>query len=180
MNNAPALMARNGRTPRDGRVRARQRGLAAVEFAIVFPLLFVIFYGIVSYSLIFVAQQTLTMAAEEGARAALAYDSAVTTNTATVTTACTAAKNAASWIGANTLCCATGAAPSGGTCTAPVLSACAYSSAIKCLSMDLVYDLSAHPIIPVLPGTTLVLPTLLRSSATVQCNGSACALITGS
>jgi Flp pilus assembly protein TadG len=46
----------------------RQRGTAAVEFAMIFPLFFVILYGIVTFSLIFVAQQNLTLAAEEGAR----------------------------------------------------------------------------------------------------------------
>ncbi|KLU20452.1 pilus assembly protein TadE, partial [Caballeronia mineralivorans PML1(12)] len=45
----------------------------AVEFAIVFPLFFLVFYAIVTYSMIFVAQQSLTLAASEGARAALRY-----------------------------------------------------------------------------------------------------------
>src|ERR1700744_2575537 len=51
----------------------RQRGSTAVEFAMIFPLFFVVMYGIITYSMIFVAQQSLTLAAEEGARAALTY-----------------------------------------------------------------------------------------------------------
>lgn len=53
--------------------RQRQRGNIAIEFAIVFLLFFFVFYAIVTYSLIFVAQQSLTLAAAEGARAALRF-----------------------------------------------------------------------------------------------------------
>ncbi|SAL37881.1 TadE family protein [Caballeronia udeis] len=62
------------RAPVHGRSRAGrrvQRGSMAVEFAIVFPLFFLVFYAIVTYSMIFVAQQSLTLAASEGARAPL-------------------------------------------------------------------------------------------------------------
>lgn len=48
----------------------RQRGATAVEFALVFPLFFLIFYAIVTFGLIFAVQQNLTLAATEGARAA--------------------------------------------------------------------------------------------------------------
>lgn len=44
-----------------------QNGAAAIEFAILFPIFFLIFYAVVTYGLIFVAQQTLTLAAAEGA-----------------------------------------------------------------------------------------------------------------
>ena len=50
-----------------------ERGTMAVEFAMVFPVFFLVFYAIVTYSMIFVAQQSLTLAASEGARAALRY-----------------------------------------------------------------------------------------------------------
>nr|WP_057924332.1 TadE/TadG family type IV pilus assembly protein [Burkholderia ambifaria] len=53
----------------------RQRGVAAIEFAFVFPLFFLIFYAIVTFGMIFVIQQNLTFAASEGARAALNYTS---------------------------------------------------------------------------------------------------------
>ncbi|WP_423393337.1 TadE/TadG family type IV pilus assembly protein [Burkholderia sp. LMG 21824] len=54
----------------------RQRGVAAVEFAVVFPLFFLIFYAIVTFGMVFIIQQSLTFAASEGARAALNYTSA--------------------------------------------------------------------------------------------------------
>ena len=48
----------------------KKKGAAAIEFAIIFPIFFIIFYAVVTYGLIFAAQQTLTLAAAEGARAA--------------------------------------------------------------------------------------------------------------
>jgi Flp pilus assembly protein TadG len=44
----------------------KQQGAAAIEFAILFPIFFLIFYAIITYGLIFAAQQTLTLAAAEG------------------------------------------------------------------------------------------------------------------
>ncbi|HEM8496730.1 pilus assembly protein [Burkholderia multivorans] len=55
--------------------RRRQRGVAAVEFAFVFPLFFLIFYAVVTFAMIFLIKQNLTFAASEGARAALNYTS---------------------------------------------------------------------------------------------------------
>jgi Flp pilus assembly protein TadG len=53
-----------------------QNGAAAVEFAVVFPLFFLIFYAIVTFGMVFIIQQSLTFAASEGARAVLNYTSA--------------------------------------------------------------------------------------------------------
>jgi Flp pilus assembly protein TadG len=52
----------------------RQRGAAAIEFAIIFVLFFVLFYAIVAYSLAMLLMQGLTQAAEEGVRAAIAVN----------------------------------------------------------------------------------------------------------
>ncbi len=51
--------------------RWRQRGAYAVEFALVFPLLFILIYALLTFGLIMTAQQSLNFAAESGARAAL-------------------------------------------------------------------------------------------------------------
>ncbi|RQR37478.1 pilus assembly protein [Burkholderia sp. Bp8994] len=61
------------RRSRACRWRHHQRGATAVEFAIVFPLFFMIFYAIVSFGMVFVIQQSLTFAVSEGARAGLNY-----------------------------------------------------------------------------------------------------------
>lgn len=53
--------------------RRSSRGAASVEFAVVVPVLLVLMLGIVYYGVILAMQQMLTLAAEEGARAALRY-----------------------------------------------------------------------------------------------------------
>lgn len=54
-----------------GSARRRQFGAAAVEFALVFPMLFVVTYGAIIYSYIYVLRQSLTFAAQEAAQAAV-------------------------------------------------------------------------------------------------------------
>jgi len=67
MNRPPA----SGRKPRD-------RGSAAVEFALVVPVLLLIVFGIIDFGRMLNAQITLTGAAREGVRlAALGYPNAV-------------------------------------------------------------------------------------------------------
>lgn len=48
----------------------RQRGIAAIEFAFVFLLLFIAMYGLVTFGAVFYTQQAISRAAEDGARAA--------------------------------------------------------------------------------------------------------------
>lgn len=54
--------------------RDAQRGAAAIEFAMLFSLFFLLFYAIVGYSLAMLLSQGLTQAAEEGVRAAVVVD----------------------------------------------------------------------------------------------------------
>lgn len=64
------------RPPCGGR-RARDRGAAAVEFALVLPLLLLLVFGIIDFGRALNAQLTLTQAAREGVRlAALGYPDA--------------------------------------------------------------------------------------------------------
>lgn len=51
----------------------RQDGATAIEFALVLPIMFVLFYGALTYGLIFLMRMSLQHAAEDGARAALRY-----------------------------------------------------------------------------------------------------------
>lgn len=55
------------------RITARhaQRGLAAIEFSLVFMLLFLVMYGLASFGAIFYTQQAVSRAAEDGARAVM-------------------------------------------------------------------------------------------------------------
>jgi hypothetical protein len=139
---------------------ASENGTAAIEFALVFPVLFAVLYGIVTYSVIFVAQQSLTLAAEEGARAALNYQNAADVAAALAArgrSACTAASHAAGWLGANARCAAQ-AQP------------CSYDASMDCIEVTLSYDYGSHPLLPTLPLVGLALPQILASAATVQIN----------
>lgn len=52
----------------------RQRGAAAIEFSLVFPIFLALLYAIVSYSTVFMLIQGFTYASEDALRAALAVD----------------------------------------------------------------------------------------------------------
>ena len=54
--------------------RARQRGASAVEFAFVFPILFLLVYGVIVYSYVYVLQQSITYAAQHSAEQAVTVD----------------------------------------------------------------------------------------------------------
>jgi Flp pilus assembly protein TadG len=64
---------------RTARERRRELGASAIEFAIVFPLFFGLIYIMVSYGLLFSLQHSITEAAKESARAAVACDPTRTT-----------------------------------------------------------------------------------------------------
>jgi len=64
---------------RIARERRREIGASAIEFAIVFPLFFGLIYIMVSYGLLFSLQHSITEAAKESARAAVACDPTVAT-----------------------------------------------------------------------------------------------------
>lgn len=51
------------------------KGVAAIEFALIFPVLFLMLYGLITYSIIFAVQHSLNLAAAEGARASVRYQS---------------------------------------------------------------------------------------------------------
>jgi Flp pilus assembly protein TadG len=156
-------LPRRQETPRlfAARFVRSESGVSAVEFAIVFPLFFLIFYAIVTYSLIFAAQQTLTLTAEEGARAALRYQKGATTITQALdlraAASCTTTSGLKNWLG-NTSSCAATYAP------------CTYDTTMQCVSVSVTYNYAAQPLVPSLPLLSLALPSTLAARATVQLN----------
>lgn len=62
--------------------RYRQRGSAAIEFALLFIPVFALFYAILSYGFVFMLLQSFGSAAEGGARAAIAIDPSAFDDTA--------------------------------------------------------------------------------------------------
>ncbi|OAJ56436.1 pilus assembly protein TadE [Paraburkholderia ginsengiterrae] len=137
-----------------------QRGATAVEFALVFPLFFTVLYAIVTFSLILVAQQNLTMAAEEGARAALNWQSNTSMQSALTNrgnAACTAAEAVVATLVKSTQC-------------TPSSTTCGPGGAMQCVNVLLTYNYQANPLVPNLPLLSYAVPTTLSSSATVQLN----------
>lgn len=137
-----------------------QRGATAIEFALVFPLFFMIFYAIITFSLILVAQQNLTLAASEGARAALNWQINSSPQDA-LDQRGKAACQAATLV-TTTLVQAM-------QCT-PTSSNCGPGNAMRCVNVLLTYDYTAHPLVPTLPILAFAVPKSLSSSATVQLN----------
>lgn len=80
---------------------ARQRGATAVEFVLLFPLMFAIVYGGIVYSYVYVVQQAINFAAQQGAQAALAVvpsTTATATQQARLNSATTVAKATMKWL----------------------------------------------------------------------------------
>jgi len=66
-----------------GRLRRRNRGAAAVEFAMVAPVFFLLLFGIIEFGRCILVQQMLTNASREGARQAV-LDGATTSDVVAV------------------------------------------------------------------------------------------------
>lgn len=147
--------------PGQGRRRRAQGGSVAVEFAVIFPLFFMIMYGIITFALIMVAQQNLTLAAEEGARAALNWQSSTSLQNALYNrgqAACTAANLMAASLVRTAL-----------TCT-PTSASCGPGNTMQCISVALSFDYKSNPLVPTLAILGVTLPKTLNSTATVQLN----------
>ena len=143
-----------------GTGRSRQRGVVAIEFALIFlfgllPLLLLMISGV----LIFAAKQSLTLAADNGARAALQY------STNRETTACQVAQQSMQWL-------LTFSGVTAPDCTdGPIVVttiACPSNANLSCVQVVTSFDYNAHPFIP---GTQTVYRWLLgtiSSTAIVQ------------
>jgi Flp pilus assembly protein TadG len=149
--------------------RRRQRGVVALEFALVFllgllPLLLLTFSGV----LIFAAKQSLTLAAANGARAALHYG----TEAQRQIFACKAAQTSMQWLIAfsgQTPDCSTPPI----TVTGPADCPGTVPTGVQCITVTTSFDYNAHPF---LPGTKTVyhwtIGSALSSTATIQIDTS--------
>ena len=140
----------------------KQSGAAAIEFAFVFPLFFLIFYGILTYGLILVAQQSITMAATEGARAALRFAATEADRTTNAQNAATGTGSAAAWLNGRL------------TFSGTLLANCPYNTGSiqsRCYSVTVTYpNYRQNPLVPLLLGPlmSVVVPDRLASSAIIQ------------
>ncbi|MEG0150550.1 MAG: TadE/TadG family type IV pilus assembly protein [Comamonas sp.] len=160
------------------RIRACEQGVVAIEFSLIFPIFFLIFYAIVTYGLIFAAQQTVTLAAAEGARAAVRYQAGKDQDAkkvARIAAACDMSNQALAWL-RNTG--ATQTAPASGVCAtgitktevSTVTDQCSELSGVTCIKVLVTYDYDQAPLIPKLLGPLLSLPTpkALQGQAVAQ------------
>ena len=145
------------------------RGAAAVEFALVVPLLLLLIFGIISYGMMLSFRQGLTQAASEGARAA-----AVTLVDADKRTAAAAAIDEV--MGAYDVSCqlATSNLLKGGT----DVGTCSVSNPAKCtptqpaadpqcVTVTLTYDYRENSAF-VFPGSGVIVPEQLSYTASVR------------
>lgn len=146
------------RPVRAARVRDRrrdQRGAAAVEFALVLPILLLLVFGIIAYGYMLSFRQSMSQAAAEGARAA-----AVNVNAGARETEAIAAVNEA--LGAYGVSCS----DAGMTCTYRLVKGTA-DCATECAEIQLSYDYDAEPLIPV-PLVGFAMPDTLSYGASAR------------
>lgn len=157
-------------------VRRDERGAAALEFAILVPVILLLVFGIIAYAYMFSFRQALSQAASEGARAAVgapttcsaALSSPYTGTTCPAQSAAAAAVSASladydMSCGANHLTCAisvpfTGTSSTGAVCP----------SSHSCVQVQVTYPYRAHSLLPTVPGFGFTLPSTLAFSSVVQ------------
>ncbi|MBB1648260.1 pilus assembly protein TadE [Delftia sp. UME58] len=146
-----------------------QRGVYALEWAIIFPVFFALLYASISYGLTFLVRESMQMAVEDAARVTLRYQ---TTRTGRLDAARTLVQQRMGWLPANlrpaaaaidvricrlndsNLCSATL------TCGVPLNERCVVQ-----VGMSIPYG--AHPIAPALPGLRILVPATLTARASI-------------
>ena len=161
--------------------RRRQRGVYALEWAIIFPVFFMLLYGIISYGLTMLVRESMQHAAEEGARAALRNPVGIASPNWShrYTAALSAMQRNMDWLptvirpnSANVkfTVCPLSAAESA-TCTqdTPLNPAQACDDRVPCLVLVsyTIANYQEHAIAPGIPGLGLVLPLTLSASASL-------------
>ncbi len=138
------------------RARERERGAAAVEFALVVPLLLVLVFGIISYGYMLSFRQAISQGAAEGARSgavwASAYDAGQDAQRRAAAT--TSVDEALKSYGVG---CSAGA-----TCTVTI----APCGTAKCVKVVVSYPYGAKPLTPKIP--LVPLPSTLSYTSTAR------------
>ena len=165
--------------PLKGAVRRRhQRGVYALEWAIIFPVFFMLLYGIICYGLTFLVRESMQYAVEEGARAALRYPvgkSASTWSDRKIQTL-QSVKDSLDWLPAAiqptdanvkfTVCLVSDAACNQDSALNASLS-CDTSSPCMVLVSYAISNYQSNAIAPPIPGLGPVLPSKLQANASI-------------
>lgn len=148
-----------------------EKGAAALEFALVAPLLLMVLLGIVSYGYMLSFRQGMSQGAAEGARAAAVAVAAASPDAKSA--AASGAVNEALNSYGVTCVGATSTVPGQlmrdgaqvGTCSASI-GTCP-NAAAQCATVSLDYWYRAHSLVP-LPGLGVVMPSSLKYTAVAQ------------
>ncbi|MGQ0699086.1 MAG: TadE/TadG family type IV pilus assembly protein [Panacagrimonas sp.] len=168
-----------------------QRGVYAVEYALVFPVFFLLLYGTLAYGMIFTMRLSLQHAAEEGARAALRYQPQIQSSPENQLVlrqnkAEEIAATQTQWLsslGAPVI--VASVCPIGQNCpqspsedgTPPAVPVCGEDIGTTCqVVVTVTYDYQANPVFPSLPGLDLIFPDNLQGRARVLLDGRALSL----
>lgn len=153
-----------GRAGKRSRDRA-DRGAAAVEFALIMPILLLLVFGIISYGYMLSFRQAISQAAAEGARAAAVAQVSADRDDNAVD----AVNEALDSYGV------TCTGPDGdlmrndeavGSCSV-VVAACANDASAQCATVSIDYAYDDNPLLPV-PGVGIVLPDNLGYTAVAR------------
>jgi len=142
----------------------RENGAAAVEFALISPILFALLFGIIGYGYMLSFRQGISQGAAEGARAA-----AVEFNSANQSTAALAALNRS--LGAyGVSCVGTNLIREGdtvGSCSVTI-DTCSNNASKTCASVSVSYAYRDHPLLPSFPGLGGTMPEDLDYTAVAE------------
>lgn len=144
------------------RAQRDEGGAAAVEFALVAPLVLLLFAGIITYGFMLSFRQALSQGAAEGARSAAVWAAAYApSQDAARKTAATARVDEA-LEGYGVACGAAGA-----TCTVTI-AACSGDPTAQCASVKVSYPYATKPLIPKMPLIPLPATLEYESQARVS------------
>jgi Flp pilus assembly protein TadG len=153
---------------RVSRKSRNERGAAALEFALVAPLLFGLILGIISYGYMLSFRQGISQGAAEGARAAAVAPASFSAGDK-ASAARKAVNDALEGYGVS---CSEGGmlskdGESVGTCSTTV-AACANNASRQCASVRVNYAYRDNPLLPSFPGLGAALPEALDYTAVAE------------
>lgn len=147
--------------------RDDERGAAAVEFALVVPILVALLFGIISYGYMLSFRQGISQGAAEGARAAAVAPAAMSVADRQ-SDAVDALNDALAGYGVS--CSGATLLRDGqdvGTCGVSIAT-CANDPTSECASVEVDYAYRDHALLPSFPGLGVTLPESLAYTATAR------------
>ncbi len=159
-------------------LQRRQRGVYALEWAIIFPVFFLLLYAILCYGLTFLVRESMQHAVEEGARAALRYPVGKSASSWSdrQLLARQAVKQHLDWLPAAirpvdadirfTVCRVGNAGCNQDSALAADLGCDAKAPCMILVSYT-IHDYQSNAIAPAIPGFGLVLPSTLQATASI-------------